>query len=127
MMKKITILLGASLLTACSYNAAPIVGPHDKTDQEYQQDYAECEMYAARVDKGEAVKTGIANGALVGVASGAIAGLIDGGVVEGAAIGVAVGAGSGAAGGALKATDDQSLVLRRCLDSKGYDVYDLRS
>lgn len=37
----------------------------------------------------------------------------------GAAIGVAV--------EALKATDDQSLVLRRCLDSKGYDVYDLRS
>ena len=76
----------------------PLFGPHDKTEQEYQQDLAECHEYAEQVSKGEAMKTGAVNAGVFG-----------------------------AAGGAAKATQDQSYVLRRCMAGKGYDVLDLRS
>ena len=119
------------LMTACAYNSAPVVGPHDKTDVEYQQDFAECEQYAAQVDKGEAAKTGAINAGIIGAISGAAIGLVEGHDVDGAVAGGAIvgglaGAGAGAAGGATKATQDQAYVLRRCLTGKGYDVLDLR-
>ena len=130
-MKKITAVLTSSLLAACAYNSAPVIGPHDKTDAEYQQDFAECQQYAAQVSKGEAAKTGAINAGVIGALSGAAIGLIDGHGVDGAVAGGAIaggvaGAGAGAAGGATKATQDQAYVLRRCLAGKGYDVLDLR-
>ena len=131
---KIIALMAFPLLAACAYNSAPVVGPHDKTEAEYQQDFTECQQYAAQVDKGEAARTGAVNagvlGALSGAVSGAAIGWIDGDTAEGAVIGGvaggAAGAAGGAAGGAAKATQDQAYVLRRCLAGKGYDVLDLR-
>ncbi|MGI9277693.1 MAG: hypothetical protein ACR2PT_22955 [Endozoicomonas sp.] len=126
MLKPISALLAASVLAGCAYNSAPVVGPHDKTDLEYQQDYVECQQYAAKVDKSEAMKAGAVNAGVLGALSGAAVGLIDGGVAEGAVVGGVAGASAGAAGGAAKATQDQAYVLRRCLAGKGYDVLDLR-
>ena len=131
-MKKTIVILSTSLLAACAYNSAPVVGPHDKTEAEYQQDFAECQQYAARVDKGESMRTGAVNAGVLGALSGAAIGLIEGDGVDGAVAGGAIaggigGAGAGAAGGAAKATRDQAYVLRRCLAGKGYDVLDLRS
>lgn len=38
--------------------------------------------------------------------------------------GLALGAGTGAAVGSVKATQTQSLVLRRCMELKGYEILD---
>ncbi|MGI9280684.1 MAG: hypothetical protein ACR2PX_13835 [Endozoicomonas sp.] len=131
MIKKALLLASTSLMVACAYNSAPVVGPHDKTEAEYQQDVAKCHEYAAKVDKGEAAKTGAINAGILGAVTGAAVGLvegdgIDGAVVGGAVVGGVAGASAGAAGGAMKSTEDQAYVLRRCLAGKGYDVLDLR-
>ncbi len=130
-MKKNIVLLSALLLAGCAYNQAPIVGPHDKSAEEFQQDMQECQFYAEQVDKGEAAKTGAVNAGVTGAALGALQGVFlsdnaGEGALIGAVAGGTVGAASGATAGAMKATTDQSYVLRRCLDSKGYDVFDLR-
>lgn len=67
-MKNIALLICTALLSACSYNAAPVVGSHDKTQLEYEQDLAECRQKTQEVDKGEAVRTSATNMALIGTA-----------------------------------------------------------
>ncbi|WP_197068578.1 glycine zipper family protein [Photobacterium gaetbulicola] len=125
-MKTTALLICTALLSACSYNAAPVVGSHDKTQLEYEQDLAECRQKTQEVDKGEAVRTSAANMALIGTAAGAIGGLIadDVGMGESMVWGLALGAGTGAAIGSVKATQTQSLVLRRCMELKGYQILD---
>ena len=115
-----------TLLSACSYNAAPVVGSHDNTQLEYEQDLAECRQKVQEVDKGEAVRTSAANMALIGTAAGALGGLLtdDVGMGESMVWGLALGAGTGAAVGSVKATQTQSLVLRRCMELKGYEILD---
>ncbi|AJR06742.1 hypothetical protein H744_1c1724 [Photobacterium gaetbulicola Gung47] len=125
-MKKPALLICTALLSACSYNAAPVVGSHDKTQLEYEQDLAECRQKTQEVDKGEAVRTSAANMALIGTAAGALGGLLtdDVGMGESMVWGLALGAGTGAAIGSVKATQTQSLVLRRCMELKGYQILD---
>ncbi|WEM44824.1 glycine zipper family protein (plasmid) [Photobacterium sp. DA100] len=125
-MKKPDLLICTALLSACSYNAAPVVGSHDKTQLEYEQDLAECRQKTQEVDKGEAVRTSAANMALIGTAAGALGGLLadDVGMGESMVWGLALGAGTGAAIGSVKATQTQSLVLRRCMELKGYEILD---
>ncbi|MGF1700248.1 glycine zipper family protein [Photobacterium makurazakiensis] len=125
-MNKIALLICTSLLTACSYNTAPVVGNHGKTQLEYEQDLAECQQKTKEVDKGEAVRTSATNMALIGTAAGAVGGLFSDGVGVGESMifGLALGAGTGAAVGSVKATQTQSLVLRRCMELKGYEILD---
>ncbi|WP_201797827.1 glycine zipper family protein [Photobacterium rosenbergii] len=125
-MKNIALLICTALLSACSYNAAPVVGSHDKTQLEYEQDLAECRQKTQEVDKGEAVRTSATNMALIGTAAGALGGLLtdDVGMGESMVWGLALGAGTGAAVGSVKATQTQSLVLRRCMELKGYEILD---
>ncbi|WP_087025406.1 glycine zipper family protein [Thaumasiovibrio subtropicus] len=130
-MKKNIVLLATLLLAGCAYNQAPIVGPHDKSAEEFQQDMEECHFYAEQVDKGEAARVGAVNAGITGAALGAVQGLFIAdnaaeGALVGAVAGGTLGAASGAGAGAMAATHDQSYVLRRCLASKGYDVFDLR-
>ena len=115
-----------ALLSACSYNAAPVVGSHDKTQLEYEQDLAECREKTQEVDKSEAVRTSATNMAMIGTAAGALGGLLtdDVGMGESMVWGLALGAGTGAAIGSVKATQTQSLVLRRCMELKGYQILD---
>lgn len=115
-----------ALLSACSYNAAPVVGSHDKTQLEYEKDLAECREKTQKVDKSEAVRTSATNMAMIGTAAGALGGLLsdDVGMGESMVWGLALGAGTGAAIGSVKATQTQSLVLRRCMELKGYQILD---
>ncbi|MDV5169837.1 glycine zipper family protein [Photobacterium rosenbergii] len=125
-MKNVALLMCTALLSACSYNAAPVVGSHDKTQLEYEQDLAECREKTQEVDKSEAVRTSATNMAMIGTAAGALGGLLsdDVGMGESMVWGLALGAGTGAAIGSVKATQTQSLVLRRCMELKGYQILD---
>lgn len=125
-MKKLALLTCTALLSACSYNAAPVVGSHDKTQLEYEQDLAECRQKTQEVDKSEAVRTSATNMAMIGTAAGALGGLLadDVGMGESMVWGLALGAGTGAAIGSVKASQTQALVLRRCMELKGYEILD---
>lgn len=125
-MKKLALLTCTALLSACSYNAAPVVGYHDRTQLEYEQDLAECRQKTQEVDRSEAVRTSATNMAMIGTAAGALGGLLadDVGMGESMVWGLALGAGTGAAVGSVKASQTQALVLRRCMELKGYEILD---
>ncbi|WP_199450519.1 glycine zipper family protein [Vibrio harveyi] len=133
MYKPLVLLTLSSTLAACAYNQKPVVDMTNVDQAQYEQDFAYCQGYAEKVDKGEAAKAEAKNGAVTGALVGAVAGALEDGV-GGAAVGAvgavaasAVGAGAGALGGANDSTKTQSLVLRKCLANKGYTVYDLDS
>ncbi|HHX8334442.1 TPA: glycine zipper family protein [Vibrio diabolicus] len=118
----------ASTLSACTYNQKPVVDMTNVDPAKYEQDFLYCQGYADNVDKTEAAKSEAANGAVTGALIGATAGALEsgiGGAAVGAAAGGAVGAGAGALSGSNDSTKTQSLVLRKCLQNKGYTVYDL--
>ncbi|MGY5737459.1 glycine zipper family protein [Vibrio antiquarius] len=124
----ILVMTLASTLSACTYNQKPVVDMTNVDPAKYEQDFLYCQGYADNVDKTEAAKSGTANGAVTGALIGAAAGALEsgiGGAAIGAAAGGAVGAGAGALSGSNDSTKTQSLVLRKCLQNKGYTVYDL--
>lgn len=124
----ILVMTLASTLSACTYNQKPVVDMTNVDPAKYEQDFLYCQGYADNVDKTEAAKPEAANGAVTGALIGATAGALEsgiGGAAVGAAAGGAVGAGAGALSGSNDSTKTQSLVLRKCLQNKGYTVYDL--
>ena len=124
----ILVMTLASTLSACTYNQKPVVDMTNVDPAKYEQDFLYCQGYAENVDKAEAAKSEAANGAVTGALIGAAAGALEsgiGGAAVGAAAGGAVGAGAGALSGSNDSTKTQSLVLRKCLQNKGYTVYDL--
>ncbi|HHF2913728.1 hypothetical protein [Vibrio diabolicus] len=124
----ILVMTLASTLSACTYNQKPVVEMTNVDPAKYEQDFLYCQGYADNVDKTEAAKSEAANGAVTGALIGAAAGALEsgiGGAAVGAAAGGAVGAGAGALSGSNDSTKTQSLVLRKCLQNKGYTVYDL--
>ncbi|BBM67061.1 hypothetical protein ACOMICROBIO_GDFFDHBD_01899 [Vibrio sp. B1REV9] len=130
MYKPLILIALSSTLAACAYNQEPVVDMTNVDQAKYEQDFAYCQGYAEKVDKGEAAKVGAQNNAVTGALVGAVAGALEdglGGAAVGAVAGTAVGAGAGALGGATDSTKTQSLVLRQCLAKKGYTVYDLES
>ncbi|MCS0321412.1 glycine zipper family protein [Vibrio diabolicus] len=124
----ILVMTLASTLSACTYNQKPVVDMTNVDPAKYEQDFLYCQGYADNVDKTEAAKSEAANGAVTGALIGAAAGALEngiGGAAVGAAAGGTVGAGAGALSGSNDSTKTQSLVLRKCLQNKGYTVYDL--
>ncbi len=124
----ILVMTLASTLSACTYNQKPVVDMTNVDPAKYEQDFLYCQGYADNVDKTEAAKSEAANGAVTCALIGAAAGALEsgiGGAAVGAAAGGAVGAGAGALSGSNDSTKTQSLVLRKCLQNKGYTVYDL--
>ncbi|MDW1828907.1 glycine zipper family protein [Vibrio sp. zbq_19] len=124
----ILIMALTSTLTACAYNQKPVVDMTNVDPSTYEQDFLYCQGYVENVDKSEAAKSEATNGAVTGALIGAAAGALEdglGGAAVGAAAGGAVGAGAGALSGTNDSTKTQSLVLRKCLQHKGYTVYDL--
>ncbi|MFB1053789.1 glycine zipper family protein [Vibrio diabolicus] len=124
----ILVMTLASTLSACTYNQKPVVDMTNVDPAKYEQDFLYCQGYADNVDKTEAAKSEAANGAVTGALIGAAAGALEsgiGGAAVGAAADGAVGAGAGALSGSNDSTKTQSLVLRKCLQNKGYTVYDL--
>ncbi|HGS5725694.1 TPA: glycine zipper family protein [Vibrio parahaemolyticus] len=128
MYKPLLLVVLSSSLAACAYNQKPVVDMTNVDQAQYEQDFAYCQGYAEKVDKTEAAKSDATNGAMTGALIGAAAGALEdgiGGAAVGAVVGSAVGAGAGALGGANDSTKTQALVLRKCLQNKGYTVYDL--
>ncbi|HAS6983385.1 glycine zipper family protein [Vibrio parahaemolyticus] len=128
MYKPLLLVALSSSLAACAYNQKPVVDMTNVDQAQYEQDFAYCQGYAEKVDKTEAAKSDATNGAMTGALIGAAAGALEdgiGGAAVGAVAGSAVGAGAGALGGANDSTKTQALVLRKCLQNKGYTVYDL--
>ncbi len=128
MYKPLLLVVLSSSLAACAYNQKPVVDMTNVDRAQYEQDFAYCQGYAEKVDKTEAAKSDATNGAMTGALIGAAAGALEdgiGGAAVGAVAGSAVGAGAGALGGANDSTKTQALVLRKCLQNKGYTVYDL--
>ncbi|WP_273992869.1 glycine zipper family protein [Vibrio parahaemolyticus] len=128
MYKPLLLVVLSSSLAACAYNQKPVVDMTNVDQAQYEQDFAYCQGYAEKVDKTEAAKSDATNGAMTGALIGAAAGALEdgiGGAAVGAVAGSAVGAGAGALGGANASTKTQALVLRKCLQNKGYTVYDL--
>lgn len=124
----ILVMTLASTLSACTYNQKPVVDMTNVDPAKYEQDFLYCQGYAENVDKTEAAKSEAANGAVTSALIGAAAGALEngiGGAAVGAAAGGTVGAGAGALSGSNDSTKTQSLVLRKCLQNKGYTVYDL--
>ncbi|MDG2747450.1 glycine zipper family protein [Vibrio parahaemolyticus] len=128
MYKPLLLVVLSSSLAACAYNQKPVVDMTNVDQAQYEQDFAYCQGYAEKVDKTEAAKSDATNGAMTGALIGAAAGALEdgiGGAAVGTVAGSAVGAGAGALGGANDSTKTQALVLRKCLQNKGYTVYDL--
>ncbi|MDG2629616.1 glycine zipper family protein [Vibrio parahaemolyticus] len=128
MYKPLLLVVLSSSLAACAYNQKPVVDMTNVDQAQYEQDFAYCQGYAEKVDKTEAAKSDATNGAMTGALIGAAAGALEdgiGGAAVGAVAGSAVGASAGALGGANDSTKTQALVLRKCLQNKGYTVYDL--
>ncbi len=128
MYKPLLLVVISSSLAACAYNQKPVVDMTNVDQAQYEQDFAYCQGYAEKVDKTEAAKSEATNGAMTGALIGAAAGALEdgiGGAAVGAVAGSAVGAGAGAIGGANDSTKTQALVLRKCLQNKGYTIYDL--
>ncbi|EGR0298266.1 glycine zipper family protein [Vibrio parahaemolyticus] len=128
MYKPLLLVVLSSSLAACAYNQKPVVDMTNVDQAQYEQDFAYCQGYAEKVDKTEAAKSDATNGAMTGALIGAAAGALEdgiGGAAVGAVAGSAVGASAGALGGANDSTKTQALVLRNCLQNKGYTVYDL--
>ncbi|WP_045626454.1 glycine zipper family protein [Vibrio parahaemolyticus] len=125
MYKPLLLVVLSSSLAACAYNQKPVVDMTNVDQAQYEQDFAYCQGYAEKVDKTEAAKSDATNGAMTGALIGAAAGALEDGI-GGAAVGAVAGsAGAGALGGANDSTKTQALVLRKCLQNKGYTVYDL--
>ncbi|EOD5340418.1 glycine zipper family protein [Vibrio parahaemolyticus] len=128
MYKPLLLVVLSSSLAACAYNQKPVVDMTNVDQAQYEQDFAYCQGYAEKVDKTETAKSDATNGAMTGALIGAAAGALEdgiGGAAVGAVAGSAVGAGAGTLGGANDSTKTQALVLRKCLQNKGYTVYDL--
>lgn len=121
MYKPLLLVVLSSSLAACAYNQKPVVDMTNVDQAQYEQDFAYCQGYAEKVDKTEAAKSDATNGAMTGALIGAAAGALEDGI-GGAAVGAVAGS---AVGGANDSTKTQALVLRKCLQNKGYTVYDL--
>lgn len=108
-------ITAALLLVACSGTKGPIIDSKGVDMARYQQDLAECEVFAKEVSTGRAVAKGSASGAAVGAAIGAIA---NGNAGEGAGIGAV----TGGARSAQIADQEKAGVVKNCLRGRGYRV-----
>jgi outer membrane lipoprotein SlyB len=95
----------------------PIVDRKGVSQGQFAADLADCQLYADQVQSGRQVVTGAAGGAVVGGAVGAVVGNHKS-VARAAGVGAVAGGARGAAG----AMAERRLVLRNCLENRGYRV-----
>lgn len=114
-MNRPMVLVPLLVLAACSGTTGPIIDTQGVDMAKYQQDLAQCEVYAGQVSTGRAVAKGAAGGAAVGGAIGAIA---NGNAGEGAGIGAV----TGGAQSARIAEREKAGVVKNCLRGRGYRV-----
>lgn len=110
-----------SALSGCTTTNEIIIDDRGVNMAKYEDDLAQCEVFAEQVPVGEKAARGAASGAVVG---GAIGSVTNGGHHGhgGAGEGAAVGAISGGAKGINDGQREQVQVVKRCLRGRGYRV-----
>jgi outer membrane lipoprotein SlyB len=106
----------AIAVSACSGSSGPIIDTKGVNMTVYEEDLAECTVYAEQVETGAAMGKGAAAGGVTGGAVGAIA--KGGNIGRGAGIGAVL----GASRSGVKASDEKAGVVKRCLRGRGYKV-----
>jgi len=106
----------ACFIDGCSSQPDPIIDTKGVNMAVYEQDLADCKVYAEQVP----VEDGMARGAAAGGATGAAVGAIRSGndVAEDAAVGAVLGASKSGVQGAK----EKEQVVKRCLRYRGYRV-----
>jgi len=114
-----TILLTCivAIVAGCAAHPDPIVDMKGVDQEEFDQDWAECESYTDEI----LVSRGVAKGAGLGAAIGAVAGAI-GGNSSDVAQGAAYGGVYGGTGSGLEADREKQEVFKRCMRGRGYRV-----
>jgi len=107
----------AATVSGCAAHPDPIIDMKGVDQEQFVQDWNECEAYTDEVQ----VSKGVAKGAGFGAAVGAVAGAI-GGNSKDVRRGAASGAVYGGAGSGLDADRDKQLVFKRCMSGRGYRV-----
>ena len=113
----ILLALAAAVLSACAAHPDPIIDMKGVDQEQFVQDWNECEAYTNEVQ----VSQGVAKGAAVGAAIGAAVGAI-GGNSRDVAEGAGTGAVYGGASSGLSADRDKQMVFKRCMRGRGYRV-----
>jgi hypothetical protein len=102
-------------MTACASHPDPIIDTRGVNMAVYEQDLADCEVYAGQVK----VEAGMARGAATGAATGGAVGAIRGrDVAEDAAIGAVLGASKSG----VQGSKEKQRVVKNCLRYRGYRV-----
>ena len=121
-MQKLFLLLATALLAGCAtsdpFVDSPIIDRKGVDMARYAADKAECEQYAAEVNRGEKVARGAVTGAVVGGAIGAIINRRSNSAERGAGVGAV----TGGVGGAREGSREVEQVIKQCLRGRGYKV-----
>lgn len=104
-------------LAGCAAHPDPIIDMKGVDRQQFEQDWAECEVYSEEVNVAKGAAKGAGLGAAIGAAAGAIGGDSDD-VAEGAAYGGLY----GGTGSGLDAKREKEYVFKRCMAGRGYNV-----
>jgi hypothetical protein len=116
------ICIGIIFLQACASSGSgfsPIVDKKGLDEMAYQRDLLECQGLSQETGAtGKTVATQAAGGAAVG----ALLGLVGGGNKTGIAQTAGIGGVIGGASGAYSGTKEKEMVIRRCLNGRGYRV-----
>lgn len=121
-MKVIPLLVISFLVSGCAGTRAvvnePIIDRKGVDMAKYAADKAECEQYAAEVNRGEKIARGAIGGAVVGGAIGAIVNRRSNSAERGAGVGAV----TGGVGGAREGSREVEQVIKQCLRGRGYRV-----
>jgi len=115
-----SLILGITVtaIAGCAAHPDPIIDMKGVDQEEFDQDWAECETYTDEVVMAKGVAKGAGLGAAIGAAAGAIGGGNSSDIGESAAIG---GLWGGTESG-LDADREKQLVFKRCMIGRGYRV-----
>jgi hypothetical protein len=116
--KHLSLLCAVVLIAGCAAHPDPIIDMRGVDQDEFDQDWVECESYTEEVLVARGVTKGAGLGAAIGAASGAIGGGNSSDIGEGAAYGGLYG---GTRSG-LDADEVKQDVFKRCMRGRGYRV-----
>ncbi len=109
------IICFGALVSGCAAHPKPIVDMKGVDQEQFVDDWNECEAYANEIQMAEGVAKGAATGAIVGALFGAIAGHHK---TEHAAYGAV----DGGTSSGLDAHYQKQQVFKRCMLGRGYRV-----
>jgi len=119
-MRQLTATLvacAATIASGCASHPDPIIDMKGVDQEQFVQDWNECQAYADEVQMGKGVAKGAGLGAVLGAATSAIGGNSRD-VREGAAYGGVV----GGTDSGLEASREKQWVFKRCMSGRGYRV-----